>query len=59
MKKLMRFFKDEDGATAVEYAIMVGLIAAVIVVAVRLIGTNANQTFQAVGSAISGIPGGS
>ena len=29
MKKLMRFFKDEDGVTAVEYAVMVALIAAV------------------------------
>ena len=31
MKKLMRFFKEEDGATAVEYGIMVALIAAVII----------------------------
>jgi len=46
MKKLMRFFKDEDGATAVEYGIMVALIAAVIVTAVGLIGTNLNATFN-------------
>lgn len=52
MKKLMRFFKDEDGATAVEYAIMVGLIAAVIIVAVRNIGTSTNATFERVASAI-------
>jgi pilus assembly protein Flp/PilA len=46
MKKLMRFFKEEDGATAVEYGIMVALIAAVIVTAVGLIGTNLNATFE-------------
>ena len=32
MEKLMRFFKDEDGVTAVEYAIMVAAIAAVVIV---------------------------
>ena len=31
MDKLIRFFKDEEGATAVEYAIMVALIAIVII----------------------------
>ena len=34
MEKLIRFFKDEEGATAVEYGIMVALIAVVIIVAV-------------------------
>ena len=45
MKKLMNFFKEEDGATAVEYAIMVGLIAAVIIGAVAIIGTRSDQSF--------------
>ena len=31
MEKLIRFFKDEEGATAVEYGLIVALIAAVIV----------------------------
>ena len=34
MEKLIRFFKDEEGATAVEYGIMVALIAVVIIAAV-------------------------
>ncbi len=38
MEKLIRFFKDEEGATAVEYGLMVALIAAVIVGAVTLLG---------------------
>ena len=40
MEKLIRFFKDEEGATMVEYALMVALIAVVCIVAVTLMGTN-------------------
>jgi pilus assembly protein Flp/PilA len=46
--------REEKGATAVEYALMVALIAAVIIVAVRLIGTNANTKFSSVGTAVGG-----
>lgn len=53
MKKLMRFFKDEDGATAVEYALMVALIAGVIVAAVTTLGTNANTSFTNTASSIA------
>ena len=52
MKKLMRFFKDEDGATAVEYGLMVALIAAVIIGAVTTIGGNLKSLFTAVGNKI-------
>jgi pilus assembly protein Flp/PilA len=44
--------REEGGATAVEYALMVALIAAVIIVAVTALGTNANQKFTTVGNAI-------
>jgi pilus assembly protein Flp/PilA len=37
---------DEQGATAVEYALMVGLIALVIIVAVTLLGTNLSTLFE-------------
>ena len=53
MKKLMRFFKDEDGATAVEYGIMVALIAAVIIIAVQAVGTKTNDAFEKVNSALT------
>ena len=46
--------REEGGATAVEYALMVALIAAVIIVAVRLIGTNAETKFNSVGQAVGG-----
>lgn len=37
-----RFARDESGATAIEYALLAGLIAVVIATAVQLIGTNLN-----------------
>jgi pilus assembly protein Flp/PilA len=52
MKKLINFFKDEEGATAVEYGLMVALIAAVIITAVTLVGTNTNAKFKEVGDAL-------
>ena len=39
---------DEQGATAVEYALMVALIAAVIIVAVTTLGGKASTAFQSV-----------
>ncbi len=46
--------REEGGATAVEYALMVALIAAVIIAAVTLIGTEAESKFSEVGTAIQG-----
>jgi len=43
---------DDRGATAVEYGLMVALIAAVIVTAVTLIGTNLTSIFNKVANAI-------
>lgn len=37
--------KDDEAATMVEYALMLGLIAVVCIAAVTLIGTNANTIF--------------
>jgi len=52
MKKLISFFKDEEGATAVEYGLMVALIAVVIIVAVALLGTNLSDKFSEVASEV-------
>jgi pilus assembly protein Flp/PilA len=52
MEKLIRYFKDEEGATAVEYGIMVALIAMVIILAVTAIGTNLNVVFNSVSSSL-------
>ena len=50
---LKAFWNDEEGATAVEYGLMVALIAAVIIVAVTSIGTSLNTVFTAVAAALS------
>ena len=43
---------SERGATAVEYGIMVALIAVVIIVAVRALGVKINEIFTTVGNAM-------
>ena len=43
---------EEGGATAVEYALMVALIAVVIIVAVAFIGKAASNQFNSVGSGV-------
>jgi pilus assembly protein Flp/PilA len=45
---------EEGGATAVEYALMVALIAVVIIAAVTLLGQAASEKFSEVESAVSG-----
>ena len=47
------FLKEEDGPTAVEYAVMLALIVVVCLAAVGTIGTNANAKFIEVGDALS------
>ena len=48
MKKLMRFFKEEEGATAVEYGIMVAAIAAIIIITVNSVGQQVLSAFTTV-----------
>ena len=49
-----RLRKEEDGATAVEYGLMVGLIAAVIVGLVATLGGQLGDMFQTVIDALPG-----
>ena len=42
------FVREDEGATAVEYGLLVALIAAVIVVIVASVGTKTNAGFQKV-----------
>jgi pilus assembly protein Flp/PilA len=46
MEKLLKFLKDDKGASAVEYGLLVALITAVIVGAVTLLGGNLKATFD-------------
>ncbi len=52
MKKLMRFLKDEDGVTAIEYGLIAALIAVVIIAAVTLVGSELKKTFTTVSDAL-------
>jgi pilus assembly protein Flp/PilA len=52
--KLAAFVKNEDGPTAVEYAVMLALIIVVCITAITTLGSNANNTFSYVGSQIGG-----
>jgi pilus assembly protein Flp/PilA len=45
-KVQVRLASRERGATAVEYGLMVALIAVVIIVAVKLLGTNLSTLFN-------------
>ena len=51
---LRRLWKDEEGATAVEYGMIVALIAAVIVGIVTTLGQNINTALTNVANAIGG-----
>ena len=52
IKTKERFLSGEKGATAVEYGIMVALIAVVIIVAVTLLGGNLNAMFNNVATQV-------
>ncbi len=45
-----RLVRDEEGATAVEYGLIVGLIAVVIIAAVILLGENLRDMFTSINS---------
>ena len=49
------FLTEEDGPTAVEYGVMVALIAAVVIVGATLLGVNTNLLFTAIAGVIGGI----
>jgi pilus assembly protein Flp/PilA len=54
MKKLMSFFRDEEGVTAIEYGLIAAGIAIAIVIIVFAIGTQLNVLFSEIVSAIGG-----
>jgi pilus assembly protein Flp/PilA len=49
---LARFINNEDGATAIEYALMASLIALFIIAAVQNVGTKVSTVFTEVGGAL-------
>ncbi len=54
MKEMIkRFLRDEEGATMVEYAIMVALIAVVCILIIAALGTSVSHVFSEINSAIN------
>ena len=45
MKKLSKFFKDESGATAIEYGLIAAGISVAIIVTVNTLGSGLEGTF--------------
>lgn len=56
LKSLVRFMKDEEAPTAVEYGIMVAGIAVVIIAVVFLLGTNVQKALNKAANHISVSP---
>jgi Flp pilus assembly pilin Flp len=53
LKKLwLNLWHDEQGQDIAEYAVMLAVILVIVVGTIRLIGSNANNVFSTVGSAI-------
>jgi pilus assembly protein Flp/PilA len=50
---MARFRMNEEGATAVEYGVLIALIIAVLVAVIALIGTNLNIAFTEVSDEIA------
>ena len=51
-KFISRFFKDESGATAIEYGLIAAGIAVAIITAVGLLGSALDETFREITAAI-------
>ncbi|HUJ95350.1 MAG TPA: hypothetical protein VLW84_08820 [Terriglobales bacterium] len=49
---LHKLWFDEQGQDIAEYAVMLAVILVIVVGTIRLIGSNANNVFSEVGSAI-------
>ena len=54
MKKFTaRFIKDESGATAIEYGLIAGLVAVMIIASVRRLGTGLSAKFSVIANNLS------
>ena len=49
-----RLRKNEDGATAIEYGLIAGLISVVIITTITLVGSELQNVFYFIGSTLNG-----
>ena len=52
MKLIRKFFKNEDGATAIEYGLIAALVSIAAVTALTSLGTSLSSTFTTVASSL-------
>lgn len=52
MKFIAKFFKNEDGATAIEYGLIAALVSIAAVTALTSLGTSLSSTFTTVASSL-------
>ncbi|OGO89282.1 MAG: pilus assembly protein [Clostridiales bacterium GWF2_38_85] len=50
MKKLVNFFKDENGQGMVEYGLIIGLIAIVVIAGLVILGPKIKEMFVNIGN---------
>lgn len=56
--QLQQFWNDEDGATAIEYGLIAGLIAVAIIATLTAVGNDLKGMFEKVSNAINPETGG-
>ena len=58
MTPLLRFLRDEEGPTSVEYAIMAAFIAGVVVAGATVLGVTTGDILTTFGNVVGSLPGG-
>jgi len=53
-KTIAKLFRDEDGATAIEYGLIAALISVAIIGGLTAVGTSLTTTFQTVATKLGG-----
>ena len=53
--QIIKFWRDEEGATAIEYGLIAGLIGVALVAALTTLGGNLTTLFENIGKALTSI----
>lgn len=53
--QIVRFLKDEEGATAIEYGLIAGLVAVAIIGGLTLISPELQRIFGAIAAALTAV----
>lgn len=54
INETLKFLRDEEGVTAIEYALIAALIAIAVIATVTLVGSQLNSTFKSICNALKG-----